>query len=210
MDEYEDSMRKIALCLTGAQLAKNLMVEEFGIGEELAFNFFGWRDNRLVMVAQLRREYMNLPVAKRLEACKMLCVAMTSHWAIDAISFVAEGFETLNKEKLDGRELRQAFIEDENLVNECVTVTHCQKNEVNEDIELYLVSTPYKYLLGRDIEWGESLGYTRGTETVLRNSRIPRLLIDGLRTTILESVTDEEFDETIATLTACGFNIEEM
>ena len=95
MDEYEDSMRKIALCLTGAQLAKNLMVEEFGIGEELAFNFFGWRDNRLVMVAQLRREYMNLPVAKRLEACKMLCVAMTSHWAIDAISFVAEGFETL-------------------------------------------------------------------------------------------------------------------
>lgn len=203
-------MSKIALCLTGAQLAKDLMVQEFGIGEELAFNFFGWRENRLVIVAQLKREHMNLPVIKRLEACKTLCAAMTSHWAVDAVSFVAEGFETLDKEKLDGRELRQAFIEDENLVNECVTVTHCQKNEVNEDIELYLVSTPYKYLLGRDIEWGESMGYTRGTETVLRNSPIPRLLIDGLRTTILESVTDEDFDEKIATLTTCGFNIEEM
>jgi hypothetical protein len=210
MDEYTDSMSKIALCLTGAQLAKDLMVQEFGIGEELAFNFFGWRENRLVMVAQLKREYMNFPVVKRLEACRMLCSAMTSHWAVDAVSFVAEGFETLNREKLDGRDLRQAFIEDENLVNECVTVTHCQKNEVNDDIELYLVSTPYKYLLGRDIEWGESMGYTRGTETVLRNSPIPKLLIDGLRTEIIESVTNEEFDETIATLTACGFNIEEM
>jgi hypothetical protein len=54
------------------------------------------------------------------------------------------------------------------------------------------------------------MGYTRGTETVLRNSPIPKLLIDGLRTEIIESVTNEEFDETIATLTACGFNIEEM
>ena len=210
MDEYTDSMSKIAICLTGAQLAKDLMVQEYGIGEELAFNFFGWRDNRLVMVAQLKREYMNFPVAKRLQACKMLCSAMTSHWAVDAISFVAEGFETLNKEKLDGRELRQAFIEDENLVSECVTVTHCQKNEVNDDIELYLVSTPYKYLLGREIVWGDSMGYTRGTETVLRNSPIPKLLMDGLREDILEAVSDEEFDETITTLTACGFNIQEM
>jgi hypothetical protein len=135
---------------------------------------------------------------------------MTSHWAVDAISFVAEGFETLNKEKLDGRELRQAFIEDENLVSECVTVTHCQKNEVNDDIELYLVSTPYKYLLGREIVWGDSMGYARGTETVLRNSPIPKLLMDGLREDILEAVSDEEFDETITTLTACGFNIQEM
>ena len=49
---YPDEFSKIALALTSAQLAKKMFVEELGEGEDLAFNFLGWKDGRLVTITQ--------------------------------------------------------------------------------------------------------------------------------------------------------------
>lgn len=210
MNDYPDAMSKMALSLTSAQLAKDLMVDEFGIGEDLAFNFFFWRDNQLIMVVQMKKETMRLPVVARLPRCMDMCAAVRTFWGADAISLVAEGFETIDKERLNGRELEQAFIEDPNLVKECITVTHCEKNHINDDFEVTLVSNSYTYELGRKIVWGEPVGYTRGTETILRKSPIPQMLTMVLQNKVEENPTDEDYDRMLSIMTGYGFNVEEL
>ena len=203
-------MSKIALALTGAQLAKNINVEEFGVGEDLAFNFFAWKKGELLVVAQLQQSEMNKPVESRIPKCGDMLATLKTFWGIDAVTLVAEGFETHNKEKLQGRELQQAFIEDKNVVHECLTVTHCEQNEITNDDEITLVSAGYKYELGRKVEWMEPVGYTRGTETILRKSPIPLMLIQALKQEAMESPSDEDMDIALSTLVANGFLIEEL
>ena len=101
---YPDSMSKIALALTGAQLAKNINVEEFGVGEDLAFNFFALKKGELLVVAQLQQSEMNKPVESRIPKCGDMLATLKTFWGIDAVTLVAEGFETHNKEKLQGRD----------------------------------------------------------------------------------------------------------
>ena len=84
------------------------------------------------------------------------------------------------------------------------------QNEVTDDFEITLVSAGYKYELGRKVEWMEPIGYTRGTETILRNSPIPQILIQALREQAMESPSDEDIDMAISTLVANGFHIEEL
>ncbi len=42
VESYPDTYSKVALALTSAQVAKESLVAEFGVGEDLPFNFFGW------------------------------------------------------------------------------------------------------------------------------------------------------------------------
>ena len=210
MDSYPDSMSKMALALTSAQVAKDLMVGEHGVGEDLAFNFFGWRDEDLIIVSQLQRPLMAMPVLDRLGRCGEMCKILRSFWGVTALSMVAEGFETLDKTKLSGRDLRQAFIEDPNLVRECVTVTHCEPNEVNGNLELTLVSVPYSYNLSREVIWGEALGYTRGTETILRTSPVPQMLINALNEEIAEDIENDDLDKLLEAMVANGFIVDEF
>ena len=135
---------------------------------------------------------------------------LKTFWDIDAITLVAEGFETHNKEKLNGKDLRQAFIEDKNMVHECLTVTHCEQNQITKDFEITLVSAGYKYELGRKVEWMAPIGYTRGSETILRKSPIPQMLIKSLQQEAMEAPSDEDIDMAISTLIANGFHIEEL
>lgn len=210
MDVYPDSMSKMALALTSAQMAKDLMVRDHGIGEDLTFNFFGWKDDELIIVSQLQRSLMGMPILERISRCGDMCRILRSYWGITGLSLVAEGYETLDKSRLDGRELRQAFIEDPNLVRECVTVTHCEPNEVTGDLELTLVSIPYTYAIDKNVVWGEALGYTRGTETILRTSPVPKMLITALNEEVMDEVENEEFDRVLDAIIASGFIIDEL
>jgi hypothetical protein len=210
MNTYPDLLSKMALCMSAAQLAKDNFVDEFGIGEDLTFNFFGWKDDNLIVVSQLRQEYSHLPVEQRLMLSSMVLGHMRYSWGIDAISAVAEGFETLDKNSLQGRDLAVAFVEEKGLVKECLTVTHCEPNEITSMLEVYLVSTTYTYSLGRTVEWGSPVGFTKGTEKVLKNSPLPRILIECLTMTAPGNVTDEEIESSIVEIEKLGFNIQEF
>jgi hypothetical protein len=210
MDEYPDDMGKIALTITSAQLAKDLMVDEYGIGEDLAFTFFGWRENRLSMVVQLRNEFMRAPVIERIPRCQVMCNLIRTAWAIDAITLVAEGFETLDKSKLGGKDLRQAFIDGKDLVRECITVTHCEINEVNGNIETTVATVPYSYEVGRSIEWGETTGYTRNLDALMKDAPVPRILREALCLSPNEEYSDDELDAFVRAMHVDGFNIEEF
>lgn len=210
VDVYPDSMSKLALALTSAQMAKDAMVRDFGIGEDLTFNFFGWRDDELVIMSQLQRSLMGIPVIERISRCSEMCKILRMYWGVTALSLVAEGYETLDKQQLNGRDLRQAFIEDPNLVHECITVTHCEPNEVNGDLELTLVSVPYSYAVAKEVIWGETLGYTRGTETILRTSPVPQMLVAALNEEIVTDIEAEEIDKLLEAMIASGFIIDEL
>lgn len=210
MDEYPDDMSKIALTITSAQMAKDLMVDEYGIGEDLAFTFFGWRENRLSMVVQLRNEFMRVPVTERIPRCQVMCNLLRTAWAVDAITLVAEGFETLDKTRLDGKNLRQAFVEGGNLVRECVTATHCEINEVNGNIETTIATVPYSYEIGRSVEWGDTTGYTRNVDGIMKTAPVPRMLRDALSLSPAGEYSDEEFDAFVRAMHSDGFNIEEF
>lgn len=210
MDIYKDPMSKMALCMSAAQLAKENAVDEFGIGEDLTFNFFGWKNNVLAVVVQLRQEFSMVPLVKRLMLSSAVLAHMRYAWGIEAISVVSEGFETLDKNSLNGRELSVAFVEEKDLVKECLTVTHCEPNEITEIPEVHLASITYNYILGRSIEWGGPIGFVRGTDSVLRDSPLPKMLIECLSIDTPLSLSDTEIEESIEAIENMGFNLQEF
>lgn len=209
MDKYDDAMSKMALGLTSSQVAKNFMVEDFGIGEEIPFTFFMWSGGDLTLAIQLKRELMQQPVDTRLSRCQTMCMAICSAVSsITAISFIAEGFETLNKNRLEGRDLRSAFIEEDDLVRECITVTHCEKITQTENLEITLLSLPYEYKLGRLIDWGKPLGFVSGSDKVLKTSKVSKMLRHALGQSGNEYFSDDDIDILFNKVIASGFNIE--
>lgn len=208
VENYDDPMSKMALALTSSQLAKNFMVEDFGIGEDLPFTFFFWDRGNLLFAVQLRREKMLLPVIDRITLCSEMCSAMCSFWDISAISFIAEGFETLDKTRLNGRELRQAFIEERDLVKECLTVTHGERNQVNGKLEMTLLSLPYQYEVGRKIDWDSPIGFTHGTEKVFKTSAISKMIFDAIEIETYGEISEEETEKLFKSMMADGFSIE--
>lgn len=209
MNKYDDAMSKMALGLTSAQVAKNYIVEDFGIGEDLPFTFFFWQGGDLLFAAQMKREFMLLAVEDRLSHCgQMAALIASSFMNVSAITFVAEAFETLDKTRLDGRDLRTAFVEEKDLVRECLTITHCERNAVNGELELTLASLPYEYNLGRSIEWGAPLGFVGGVDKVLKTSAVSRVLLGALSVEPEILTNDADIEALFSSLTANGFNIQ--
>jgi len=209
VNKYDDAMSKMALSLTSAQVAKNYIVGDFGIGEDLPFTFFFWQNADLLFAAQMRKDLMLLPVEQRLGRClEMATRIATSFINVSAITFVAEAFETLDKTRLDGRELRAAFVEEKDLVRECLTVTHCEQNRVNRQFELTLASLPYEYKLGRMIDWGVPLGFEGGVDKVLKTSSVSRVLIGALSAEKDIINNDADIEALFASISSEGFNIQ--
>lgn len=198
----------MALALTSSQMAKNFMVEDFGVGEDLPFTFFFWGNSHLLFAVQLMKEKMLLPVPARISLCSDMCVALCSFWQVDAITFIAEGFETFDKTRLEGRELRQAFIEETDLVKECLAITHGELNSVNGKLEMTLLSLPYQYELGRKIDWGSPIGFTKGTDKVFKTSTISKMISDAIQLETFSEIAEDDVNKLFGSLIADGFNIE--
>lgn len=197
----------MALALTSSQVAKNNLVQEFGIGEDIPFTFFFWGDGVLRVIVQMVREKMLLPAPDRLGFCTEMMQSICSVMNIDAISFVAEGFETLDKKSAAEKELRQIFSEGDNSVRECLVVTHCEVNRVSDKIEMILVSLPYEYRLGREVDWNAPISFVNSMNKVLKTSSISNMLTDAIRIQWDSSASDDEFDDAFNSVAASGFQI---
>ena len=209
-DSYADNFSKLALAATSAQLAKTVCVQEYGVGEDLTFNFMGWNGDELIVVCQMKKEMMKIHPNDRLDRCTSLLTALRRYWYITAVTMIAEGYCSLDPERTKGVELAKDFAKQDSAVEECITLTHAEIID-NTIISVNLIALPYIYELGRTVNWLEMLSYPSRAERVLRNAGYPRMMEDSLRSGIAtEEVPPEAYDELRAAIASSGFHIQEF
>ena len=202
---YPDEFSKIALALTSAQMAKKIFIEESGIGEDLAFNFIGWKDSRIVTICQISQKHMKDPPVERLQRCASMLRMIRGFWNIDSITMVAEGYCSPDIEKTRGLDLSKAFLDDTTGVSECVTVTHAEGDDVG-GAELTLVSTSYKYRLNRRAVFEPITVYPNGAVNVLGDKSFPALLYKIVSEDYDPEYMDEE--DTAEAINNLGFHLQ--
>jgi hypothetical protein len=206
---YDNNFSKIALTITSAQLAKQLSVKEFGVGEDLTFNFMGWIDDRLAVICQMKRPIMALEHSERLTRSGQLCMALRKYWGVTDITMVAEGFCSLDSRKTKGLDLAKAYAKKGSNIQECITVSHA--SIVGEKMLSDLVAVPYKYLPNNEIEWGEIQTYPGGADKILRNSSFPKMLRKSLSESVHnEDLPDEAYDDLREAININGFYMQEL
>lgn len=154
-------MSKISLTLSVGQAAKTQVVQEFGIGEELAMNILGWQGDRLICVAQMDTSWPSSE-EERIRRTADAYMIMRRGWLCDSFTVMAEGYMSKEKESTKELDLIEAYAENNKGVNECLTI-----NYVDEEF-VELCAVPFKVGVGRKVEWGP-LVHSDDIE-VLRNS----------------------------------------
>lgn len=206
---YDNNFSKIALAITSAQLAKKMSVKEFGVGEDLTFNFMGWIDDRLEIICQMKKPVMALEHADRLMRSGHLCTALRKYWGVTDLTMIAEGFCSKDASKTKGLDLAKVYADRDSDVMECITVAHASL--AGDKMLSDLVALPYKYLADNDIEWGEILTYPGNADKVLRNSSFPKMLRKSLSESIfMEELPDEAYYELREAINNNGFYIQEL
>ena len=203
VDAYIEDLEKLALALTSAQLAKSTFVTDEGIGEDIAFNFFFWKENKVALIMQLNKKLMALDHKNRFVICADACIAIRQYWGVDAITMVAEGWCSPDPEKTKGLELDREFAKKDSSVMECITLTHAENGEEREPY-IQLMACPYKYSHGRIVEFSDPMYYSEGGGKVLRDRKYPAMLIKALLEEPLTGINDDTKDEVLDNLHHVG------
>lgn len=202
---YPDEFSKIALALTSAQLAKQGFVGDAGVGEDLTFNFIGWKDGRIVTITQLSKKHMTEPPIDRLQRCAQMLRMLRGFWNVDSISMVAEGYCSPDIEKTRGLDLQKAFLDDKTGVSECITVTHAEMDDLG-DVEVTLVSTSYEYRANNKMHFRPITVYPNGAVNTLRDKSYPALLYKSVLEDYVVNETDE--DDAAEAVNNLGFHLQ--
>lgn len=175
-----DTIDKVIFVCDAASAAKELIVKDAGIGEDLTFGLYGWKDNYLTVLLQMKNEDMWGDRARRLHMLTNAACILRQGWGIDEFTLVAEGYCSTDPEATRGIDLQKAFVK-MNEVRECLTFTHVNNNETA------IVTRPYKLGWPRKVEFEEDM-YFPG-ESVLRrkDSPIPATLLR-----VLERIEPEQ------------------
>jgi hypothetical protein len=207
VESYPDTYSKIALTLTSAQVAKESLVAEQGVGSDVPFNFFGWDDSTLSMIVQLDPDKMNLPMSERFDLCSGAMHAMRSYFGCTELTFVAEGLHSSKPELTEGKNLKELFDAGSPHIRECITVCHVSLTDL-QDPEATFVSATYQYLTDF-VLWDDERAYTRGVGQVLRNVPFPAMMAASLRAPF-ENPDEEEIFRIVELLLDKGFNVNQF
>lgn len=161
LSKYPDPVSKISLTLSVGQSAKTNIVEEHGIGEELAMNILGWKGDRLVCVAQMDTSWPSTE-EERIQRTGDAYMVLRRGWLCDSFTVLAEGFVSKDRDETKDFDLIDAYVEGGRGVNECLAINYIDKDFIK------LCAVPFKIGLGRKVEWGP-LVHSDDVE-VLRNS----------------------------------------
>lgn len=192
-DDYGDDAKKLALLTTAYRKTKSDVVLARGIGEDLPFNFFGWKYNDLAVTVQMDYELMNLDLYDRFDKSYRVCHALRQYWGIDEITMVAEGFLSYDPIATSGKNLREAFAKNEK-VAECITLSHAFT--ANGFPQITVVAMPYKYDK-KEVIWDTMIATPNEAAKLFRESIFPAMLLRSITENIREE-TDEKQRESIA------------
>jgi hypothetical protein len=199
---YETEFDKIALCAESIKTAKTSLIEEEGIGSDLNINIFGWKNNELATIIQLKNTF-STPKDERIESLIEASVIMRRGWGITEFTIAAEGYCSMAPAETQGENLAHLFASKDSPVTECISFTHLT---VDQHI---FVAMPYKVKLGRKVNFGDVLWFNGGK--AMRDIEYPAALKASLRLDkepIDNSLDRETYFGTLASAVMhCGFEI---
>lgn len=199
---YETDFDKIALCVESIKTAKIALVEEDGIGSDLNINIFGWRNNELATIIQLKDTF-GTPKDERIRSVIEASVIMRKGWGITEYTLAAEGYCSMAPAETTGENLASLFAIKNSPVKECVSFTHLKSDDH------VFVAMPYLVKLGRKIDFGDVLWFNGGK--VMRDIEYPAALKAALKLKpepIDISLDRQTYFGTLASaIMHCGFEI---
>ena len=175
-DSYGDDAKKLALLSTSYRHTKSNIVKDRGVGEDLPFNFFGWKHNDLAVVVQMDYALMNLDLYERFDKSFRVCLALRKYWGIDQLTMVAEGFLSYDPIATSGKSLREAFAKNEK-VAECITLTHAFMDKQKPQITC--LAMPYRYDK-KTVIWDTMVATPNEATKLFRESIFPAMLISSI------------------------------
>lgn len=192
-DDYGDDAKKLALLTASYRRTKTDVVKTRGVGEDLPFNFFGWRHNDLAITVQMDYELMNLDLYDRFDKSFKVVNALRQYWGIDEITMVAEGFLSYDPIATSGKNLRDAFIKNQK-VSECITLSHAFMYDGSPQITV--VAMPYTYEK-KDVIWHTMIATPNEAARLFRESIFPAMLLRAIAENVQQE-TDTKTRENIA------------
>jgi len=165
-----DSIDKVAFVCDAASTAKELIVKDSGIGEDLTFGLYAWKDDFLTVLLQMKPQYMWADRVDRFRRLTNVACILREGWGIDEYTLVAEGYCSTNPDVTRGVPLQQAFVTMKE-VRECLTFTHVNLNETA------VVTRPYKVGWPRKVEFLEDMYYPGESVLRRREKTIPSMFL---------------------------------
>ena len=197
---HETDFDKIALCVESIKTAKISLTEEDGIGSDLNINIFGWINNELATIIQLKNTF-STPKNKRIESLIEASVIMRRGWGITEYTLAAEGYCSISPAETQGENLAQLFALKDSPVKECISFTHLKDNDHT------FVVMPYQVKLGRKVDFGDVLWFNGGK--AMRDIEYPAALKASLKlkTEPVDTSMDREiyFGTLASAIMHCGF-----
>jgi hypothetical protein len=185
MNEYPEILDKVALAVESAKVAKQMVVQQEGIGEDLGFSLMAWEDDDLRAVVQLSGLFMTDHEERYALMVQAACI-LRQGWKATAFTMVAEGYCSTNPNESKGKDMAQMFASPScDFVRECLAFTHVERGE------MLFVVVPYKYVPPRKVMFAEPLQHQGAS--VLRDGRYPLSLHRALELSLPHG--DENFDE---------------
>lgn len=178
MDQYFDDFEKMVLVVESLKEYKSSLVQTKGIGEDLTFNLFGWRNDHMNIVAQLAPNFMKDKRKRLLKLIEAATIFRTG-FACDGLSFGTEAFCAMEGQEMDdSKSLAEQFSTNKGVL-ECLLVLHVGK-------ETHLAAVPYKYGVGRTVLYGnpsttsdpESLGMIKESFADILNMKPESKFVD--------------------------------
>ena len=199
---YETDLDKVALVVESMKKAKEILVTDNGIGEDLNINIFGWKNNELAVIVQLKNTH-KIEKDTRLESIMDAACILRRGWAIDEFTFAAEGYCSLKPAETKNHDLAKLFAVTDSPVKECLSFTH-----IRSDDHLF-ISVPYSLNLGKNVSFGDALWYPGGQ--VMRDITYPAALKAALQleaVPIDNSIDKETYFGTLASgVMNAGFEV---
>lgn len=208
MDSYDDIYSKVALALTSAQVAKQGVVDDAGIGEDIPFTFMGWDGPRLAVLMSLGPETMSKPVLERMPLVAAVSEIMRKVYCVDSITFVAEGYISKSVLNVRWRDLRKDFANNDKDVSECINVVQIGFDSFGHPYAS-LMAAAYSYGKGREVTWNSVNYYEHGVGKVMKDSPIVAMIALALKDEAI-GVEPEQYMAALDAISGDGVQIHEF
>lgn len=187
MELYPTTLDKLALVITASTMAKEESVKDFGVGEDLPFNIYGWREHRLAIMCQIDSSLMGIDPMERFTKLANAACIMRKGFAVDNFTLLAEGFVSTDPEKTKDKKLAEAYLDPSSPVKECLTFTHVGNSRVT------FVTKPYKYTVPRGVLWEDELHYPGRTMFRSKDGAIP-IMFDKVLELETQAPPEDEYE----------------